>query len=104
MKQLKSLKRFCREFLHSKSFRVSVMCCLVMCMMVSTAFAAEEAGGTPTASIDTAAIQSAFVTGINDVVVSSLSMISAVVPFAITLAGTIFLARKAMGWWKSMAK
>ncbi len=98
------MKKLGREFLQSRSFKIAVLGCLVVCMLVCTAFAAETGGETPSASIDTAAIQTAFVTGINDVVVSSLSMISAVVPFAITLAGTIFLARKAMGWWKSMAK
>ena len=37
-------------------------------------------------------------------VTNSISMISAMVPIALTLAGTIFLVKKAMSWFKGMAK
>ncbi len=94
------MKKLGREFLQSKSFKVAVMCCLAMSMMVCTAFAAE---GDP-ATIDVSAINTAFTNGFNSMVVNSISMISAMTPIALTLAGTIFLVRKAMGWFKGMAK
>ncbi len=75
---------------------------MVMAMLCVSAFAA-EAGETP-AAIDTAGITSAFVTGFNSMVTNSISMISSMVPIALTLAGVVFLVRKAMSWFKGMAK
>lgn len=57
-----------------------------------------------TTSIDVSAINSAFTSGFQSMVTNSISMISAMVPIGLTLAGTIFLVRKAMSWFKGMAK
>jgi len=74
---------------------------MVMSMLCVSAFAAE--GETP-ATIDTAAINTAFVNGFNSMVTNSISMVSSMVPIALTLAGVLFLVRKAMSWFKGMAK
>ncbi len=93
------MKKRVREFLQSKSLKVGVMCCVAMSMMVCTAFAAE---GDPTST--TATITAAFQTGFQQVVSDGLNLIAVMVPIAMSLAGVIFLVRKAMSWWKSMAK
>lgn len=95
------MKKQGREFLRSRAFKIGVLGCLMVSMMVCTVFA-EETGSTP--SIDTAGITAAFTNGFNSMVTNSISMISAMVPIALTLAGTIFLVKKAMSWFKGMAK
>lgn len=47
---------------------------------------------------------SAFGTGIGSIVSDAGSMIVTIVPIALGLAGVIWLVRKAMGWFKGMAK
>lgn len=90
------MKKLGREFLQSKAFKVGVLGCLVVSMMVCTAFAADD--GT------TSAINTAFQTGFQQVVSDSLSLIAIIVPIALGLAGTIFVVKKAMSWFKGMAK
>ncbi len=94
------MKKLGREFLQSKSFKVGVLGCLVVSMMVCTASAAE---GDP-ASSATATITAAFQTGFQQVVSDAMGLIAIMVPIALSLAGTIFLVKKAMGWFKGMAK
>ncbi len=84
-----------------KRLAVLLLSAMVMSMLCVSAFAAE--GETP-AAIDTAGITAAFVTGFNSMVTNSISMISSMVPIALTLAGVVFLVRKAMSWFKGMAK
>ena len=91
------MKKLGREFLQSRAFKIGVLGCLVVSMMVCTAFA-EEPGGT------SATIVSAFTTGFQQIASDALSMISAAAPIALGLAGTIFLAKKAITWFKGMAK
>ncbi len=94
------MKKFSREFLHSKVFRIAMLACLAVSMMVCTAFAAE---GDP-ASSATATITAAFQTGFQQMVSDALGLIAIIVPIALGLAGTIFLVKKAMGWFKGMTK
>ena len=95
------MKKLGREFLRSRAFRIGVLGCLMVSMMVCMVFAEEP---TTTPSIDVSGITSAFTNGFNSMVTNSISMISAMVPIALTLAGTIFLVKKAMSWFKGMAK
>ena len=94
------MKKLGREFLQSRAFKIGVLGCLIVSMMVCTVFAEEVTSP----SIDTAGITAAFTNGFNSMVTNSISMISAMVPSALTLAGTIFLVKKAMSWFKGMAK
>ncbi len=84
-----------KEFLRSKTMRMSMMLCMVAAMLAVSCFAADG---------DAATVTSAFTTGFTQIVTDSKAMIAAIVPIAVGLAGTIFLVRKAMGWFKSMAK
>lgn len=47
---------------------------------------------------------SAFQTGFNAVSADVTSILGVAIPIAVGIAGVIFVARKAMGWFKSMAK
>ena len=84
-----------KEFLKSKEMRRVTMLCMALCVMAISCFAADG---------DAATVTSAFTTGFTQVVTDAKSMIAATIPIALGLAGTIFLVRKAMGWFKSMAK
>lgn len=87
-----------KKFFGSKWAKRALLFCLVVSMMVCTAFAEET--GTSSSSV----IVSAFTTGFQSMVADTLSMIAAMAPPAISIAGVIFLAKKAMGWFKGMAK
>lgn len=82
-----------------KLLALSVSAMMVMAMCVS-ASAAGETGSTTTS----ASVISAFTTGFQQMASDAMSMIGAIVPIALGVAGVIFLARKAMGWFKSLAK
>lgn len=87
-----------KEFLNSKHFKVAMMVCAVSAFMCLSAFAEEPV------TIDVSAINTAFITGFQSMVTNSIAMISAMVPIGLTLAGVVFLVRKAMSWFKGMAK
>lgn len=86
-----------KEFLKSKYFKVTMMVCCMSAFLCVCASAEES-------TIDVSAINTAFTSGFQSMVTNSISMISAMVPIGLTLAGTIFLVRKAMSWFKGMAK
>lgn len=67
--------------------------------LAGAASAAE--GDTATGS---AAVMSSFQSGFQTMANDALSMIAVIVPIALGVAGVIWLARKALGWFKSMAK
>ena len=74
---------------------------MILSVMCVSAFAADSSS---TTAIDTAGITSAFVSGFNSMVTNSINMVSAMVPIALTLAGVLFMVKKAMSWVKGMAK
>lgn len=88
-----------KEFFRSRSFKMALLLCLVLSMMVCTAFAVGEDTSTATSTII-----SAFTTGFQQIASDAMSMIAAAAPIALGIAGTIFLAKKAIGWFKGMAK
>lgn len=53
-------------------------------------------------TVDT--VMSAFTTGFQAMASDALEMIALIVPIAVGVAGVIFLTKKAMGWYKSLAK
>ena len=79
---------------------LSVFAMMVMSMCVS-AFAAEDTSG---ASGTSATVISAFQTGFQGMASDAMSMIAIIVPIAVGVAGVIWLARKAMSWFKSMGQ
>lgn len=91
-----NMKDFCKKHL-----RKMLALAMVMSMTLVTAFAAE---GDTTGGVDTAAITSAFSTGLTNVVSTSISLISTMLPIALSLFAVLFICRKGMSWFKSMAK
>lgn len=55
-------------------------------------------------STGSSAVITAFQSGFQTMASDALSMIAVIVPIALGVAGTVWLVRKAMGWFKSMAK
>ena len=86
-----------KEFLSGKLSKVSLVAAVMSVVCSLAVFADEEQ---TTAEI----ITQAFSTGFQDVVSTGLHMIAIMVPIALSLAGVVFLARKAMSWFKGMAK
>lgn len=89
-----------KEFFKSRSFKTALLFCVAVSMMVCMAFAEETTGTT----IDAGAITTAFTSGFQSMVTNCISMISAMVPIAVTLGGLVFMVGKAMKWFKSIAK
>lgn len=88
-----------------KSIKKRLAVLLMTCMVVSLmAVSASATGGDTSSSGTSATVISAFQTGFQKMASDAMSMISAIVPIALGVAGVIFLARKAMGWFKSLAK
>ena len=50
------------------------------------------------------AITTAFQTGLGTISTDALSVIATIVPIALGIAGAIFVVRKGMSWFKSLAK
>lgn len=73
-------------------FLVLTMICATMAMAAS----AED--------VTSATVVSAFTTGFTSLASDAMSMIAAIVPIALGVAATVFLVRKAMSWFKAIAK
>lgn len=89
-----------REFVRSKTTKVMMIASLACCMLVMSASAVDGEAS----SIDVSAITSSFTQGFQSMVTNSISMISAMVPIALTLSGVVFLVKKGMSWFKGVAK
>lgn len=50
------------------------------------------------------AVKTAIQTGLQGVSADALEVIAVIVPIAIGIAGIVFVVRKAMGWFKGLAK
>jgi hypothetical protein len=50
------------------------------------------------------AITTALSTGLQAISTDALDVIATIVPIAVGIAGAIFVVRKAMSWFKSLAK
>lgn len=51
-----------------------------------------------------ATLTAAFQTGFQSLASDALTMIATIVPIALGVAGAVFLVRKAMAWFKALAK
>lgn len=65
--------------------------------MTSLASAAEG-------DVTSATVTTAFQTGFQQMASDALGMIAVIVPIALSVAGVVFLSRRAIGWFKSLAK
>ena len=76
---------------------------VVMTLALAALCALACAEGETPATIDAGTITTAFTAGFNSMVVNSINMISAMVPIGVTLAGVVFMVKKAMHWFKGVA-
>lgn len=90
-----------KKFFESRKVKLVVLFCLAVSMMVTMAFAA-EGDGSSSAAMST--VTTAFQTGFQQIATDALSIIAIIVPIALGVAGVVFVSRKAMSWFKSMAK
>lgn len=95
---MKRVFRKFRELVRHAEAKAAVTGTLVLPTLVMAASAADE-----TAS-GSATIVSAFTSGFQTMANEAIGMIAAMAPVALSLAGVIFLVKKAMGWFKSIAK
>lgn len=91
------MKERVKVLVKSRYFRFVVVTCFVMCLLCISASAED-------ATSSTSQITAAFTTGFQQMVADSFSLISAMVPPAVSIGAVVFLVRKAMSWFKSMAK
>ena len=88
-----------------KSIKKRLAVLLMTCMVVSLmAVSASATGGDTSASGTSTTVISAFQTGFQSMASDAMSMIAIIVPIAVGVAGVIWLARKAMSWFKSMGQ
>ena len=91
------MKEKVKEFVRSTELKVAAAAPVACAAVMGVASAAEG-------SSSSATLVSAFTTGFQQIVTDATGMIAAAAPIALGLAGTIFLARKAISWFKGMAK
>ena len=70
----------------------------IAAVAMTGAASAADAGSAGTSTT----ITTAFQTGFQEMASQALSMIAVIVPIALGVAGTVWLVRKAIGWFKSM--
>ena len=87
-----------KEFMKNRTARISMM---VATLAASLSCVACATGETPTGS---EAVKTAFASGFQTMASDALSMIAVIVPIALGVAGVVFLSRKAIGWFKGLAK
>ena len=95
MREVEKVKRF-KEMVKSRYLKACVVVGALCSALMVSAFAVEgDASDT---------VITSFQTGLQSVASDALKLIAVIVPIAIGVAGVVFLARKAMGWFKSLAK
>lgn len=92
------MKKELKSIVKSRAFRVALLFLVFVLVFCLSAFA-EEQGSTTSA-----VVISAFQTGFQQISADSMQLISIMVPIAVGIAAVIFISRKAMSWFKSMAK
>lgn len=92
------MKRFLKKY--HKHLRKLAALAVVLSVTMVAAFAEEATGG----SLDMSAINTSLSSGLNNVVTQAISLLSLMLPFALSFFGVKWLCVKATGWFKSMAK
>lgn len=90
-----------KKLLQNRWTRLALALCMSMALLSTAAFAVE---GDTSSGGSTATVISAFQAGFQSMASDAMQMIAVAAPVAISLAGVIFLSRKAISWFKGMAK
>ena len=89
-----------KEFMRSAELK-SVLMVLAVCTVLTGLASAAETG---TSTTDSSSVISAFESGFNQIKADAMSVIAVAVPVAVSIAAVIFISKKAMSWFKGMAK
>ena len=89
-----------KKLFRSRWTRLTLALCMSMVLLSTAAYAAEDTTGGGTS----ASVISAFQSGFQSMASDAMEMIAIIVPIAVGVAGVIWLARKAMSWFKSMGQ
>ena len=100
---MKNLKEKVCNFLRSAEMKAATAATVVAVAMTNFASAGYEGVDLADGSIKSGVINS-FTNGFNTMATDALQMIGLIVPIALGVAGTVFIVKKAMGWFKSLAK
>lgn len=73
------------------------------CVMAATA-ASVLAGAACAEDATTATVTTAMQTGFTQIATDALNVIAIIVPIALGIAGMVFISRKAISWFKGLAK
>ena len=87
-----------------KKLRNSKYSRLVMCMSIALCSLLVFACAEEPSAIDTTAVTTAFTKGFQSIVTNAIGLISAMLPIALTLCAVLFLVKKGMAWFRSIAK
>lgn len=88
-----------KEFIQSAELKAAVAAPMVCAAVMGVASAEEPTGGTTSS-----AVISAFETGFQQIKADAFSVIAVAAPIAVSIAAVVFIAKKAMSWFKGMAK
>lgn len=85
-----------KEYVQSKALKVGVVLATAIPAVTAVANASDVSGS------DT--VTTALTTGFTQMKADAMSVIATIIPIAITVAGAIFVTKKGMSWFKSLAK
>lgn len=88
-----------KEFVRSAEVKAACIVPAACMAVMGLASAAETGTGT-----DSSAVISAFESGFNQIKADAMGVIAVAVPVAVSIAAVIFISKKAMSWFKGMAK
>ena len=94
---MKKFRENLKDFARSAELKVAAAGAAVTSAMVGFASAATYSG-------DSATVMTALETGFTGIKTDALTAIGMIVPIALGIAAVIFISRKAISWFKSLAK
>lgn len=89
------MKEKIKGFLHSAEAKIAAAGSTAAVALTVAASAEDTSAAT---------ITTAFQTGFQSMANDAMSMIAIIIPIGLGVAGAVFLSRKAIGWFKSLAK
>ena len=89
------MKEKIKGFLHSAEAKIAAAGSTAAVALTVAASAEDSSAAT---------ITTAFQTGFQSMANDAMSMIAIIIPIGLGVAGAVFLSRKAIGWFKSLAK
>ncbi len=94
------MKEKVRQFVQSVELKAAAVAPAVCLAVMGGASAVDETVGSGSSSV----VISAFETGFQQVKSDAFAVIAVAVPVAVSIAAVLFISKKAMNWFKSMAK